>query len=392
MDASSLIQNFSIHNSSIEYHALLVGQYGYGEYLSKNLQKESLRELFLLADTAKISHIQQVFLYISEPNSKYFLNSGHLDMIKNQIQTEKINLLIIDIELKAHQIRNLEEFFKIRSLGRVELILDIFSMRAKTKEALLQVELAQLNYILPRLKGLGGVLSRLGGGIGTRGPGETMLETDRRHLNKRIQKLKKSLEQIKVHRSVNRKNRNLFTFALVGYTNAGKTTLLNQLTKSPKQLFAEDRLFATLSTFSRKVFLGNISYKPTYSIVTDTIGFLQNLPSSLIQTFRSTLEEIKYNDALILVLDSSSYFLEKEYSTVIKEITKLSPNLLDKIILFLNKSDLLLRGKKKEINQKLLEYKESQPVQKIIYGSSITKEGIQSLKQEMFKTVCRSKI
>ena len=280
-----------------------------------------------------------------------------------------------DCNLKAGQLRSLEEILEIRVIGRIELILDIFAMRAKTKASALQVELAQLMYILPRLKGLGGVLSRLGGGIGTRGPGESMLETDRRHIRKRIEKIKQELQKYSTHLANTRKNRSTLTFSLVGYTNAGKTSLVNRLSSSPKKLFAEDRLFATLDSFSRKVYLGQIDGRPGYCVVTDTIGFIQNLPASLVAAFRSTLEEIIFTDAVIMVVDASSSRLVEEIRVVEAELESIGA--LDKPrILFFNKEDLVFKDDRLELEKNFPE---------AIWGSTLNKAGVASLRQKLYE-------
>ena len=248
-------------------------------------------------------------------------------------------------------------------------------MRAKTKSSSLQVELAQLNYILPRLKGLGGVLSRLGGGIGTRGPGETMLEMDRRHIRRRIQKIKKDLGDVSKHRNNLRKNRVTPTFALVGYTNVGKTTLLNQLSSSHKKLFAENRLFATLDPFSRKVYLGEVDYKPTYAILTDTVGFIRNLPATLVVAFHSTLEEICYTNIVIVVLDANSKNQADELKVVEEELEKLGVNNKEKIFFF-NKCDLITQQQAREL---------SKHEKNIICGDALSKKGVETLRKKMFQ-------
>ena len=374
MDASSLIQHRLHKEIQNNYRALLVGQYGSKVYPDKLAQEESLRELFTLADTARINSIKELFFRISHINTRFFFTTGFLERIQETIREKDTNLVIVDANLKPTQLRNLEEAFKVRVLGRVELILDIFAMRAKTKTASLQVEFAQLTYILPRLKGLGGVLSRLGGGIGARGPGETMLETDRRHIKRRIQKVEKELEVQSKHRSNTRKNRNIPTFALVGYTNAGKSSLLNQLSSSSKKLFAEDRLFATLDAFSRKVYLGEVDYKPLHVVVSDTIGFIRNLPASLVAAFQSTLEEIKYIDTIIVVVDSSSTTLEEEIQVVNKELERLGVETKEKIIFF-NKDDLIALSERKKLYTKY---------PKAIWGNTLSKDGTKNLKDILF--------
>lgn len=379
MDASSL------HRHSIakyEYTAILIGQYGSNAYPEKNIQEESLAELFLLADTAYVETKDELFFKISHPDPGQFFPETSLQEIKNKILETRVNLVICDVNLKPGQLRTLEESLNIRVIGRIELILDIFAMRAKTKSAALQVELAQLNYILPRLKGLGNVLSRLGGGIGTRGPGESMLETDRRHIRRRIAKIHTELESQKKHRENIRKNRSDITFALVGYTNTGKTSLLNMIGSSANLLFAEDRLFATLDSHSRKVYLGEYEYVPLYAVISDTIGFIRNLPASLVAAFSSTLEEISHTDALIIVLDSSSPTIDEEYSIVNKEIERLKLDDKPRFI-FLNKDDLA----KKETKDKLkIQFSEG------IWGNTLSRNGVNRLRETLFKFAKKKKM
>ena len=379
LDASSLLQSQSIRKAGIRYRALLVGQYGSSAFQNRYAREESLKELILLADTAGIKNSYEIFLNIPIFNPRFFFTKGHLHTITKKIREKFLNLLIIDAELSPKQIRNLEEELKVRVIGRVELILDIFAMRAKTKISTLQVELAQLTYVLPRLKGLGGVLSRLGGGIGTKGPGETMLEKDRRHIRRRIQRIKRDIEHFKRHRKNMRKNRKIPTFALVGYTNAGKTTLLNQLSSSPKKLFAEDRLFATLDLFSRQVYLGQNKYKPFYCIMTDTVGFIRNLPATLVAAFQSTLEEIYYTDAIIIVVDVSQFSFEEELSIIEQELKRIGVQNKPTIIFF-NKVDIAFP---KEIKKLRLEFKNA------VFGNSLTQEGVKPLKEKLF-LMCNS--
>jgi GTP-binding protein HflX len=373
MDASSLIKPKIL--SSESYRALLVGQFGSREYAARDIQEESLHELFLLSDTARVEHVSDMMVYVPSPDPACFLHSGTLDKIREKIRETDVNLVIVDVNLKPTQLKNLEEDLKVRVLGRVELILDIFAMRAKTREAVLQVELAQLTYIMPRLKGLGGVLSRLGGGIGTRGPGETMLEADRRHIRRRILTLKKELESVSKHRENTRKNRTPLSFAIVGYTNAGKTSLLNILGSSSKNLLAEDRLFATLDSYTRKVYLGEYEYKPLYATATDTVGFIRNLPLNLAAAFKSTLEEIAYVDAIILVADASSVRVYDEIEVVKSEIKKLGID-EKKIMIFFNKDDLILKSNKKNMQ-------ETSPG--AIWGNAMSKDGVKDLRHRMYE-------
>ncbi len=374
MDASSLAQYYPTYFNNKEYRALLVGQYGSILYPNKDIQLGSLAELCHLSDTANINKSDQLFFYIPSPDPGQFFTKGILENIRLKIKETNSNLLIIDTNLMSRQLSNLQAHLGVQVIGRVELILDIFAMRAKTKTAALQVELAKLVYILPRLKGLGDVLSRLGGGIGTRGPGETMLEADRRHIRRRIRKIRSSLQKVSKHHQNIRKNRFLPVVALVGYTNAGKTTLLNQLSSSPRKLFAEDRLFATLDSHSRRIYLGEMNYRPVYGIVTDTIGFICNLPAKLIAAFSSTLEEIYHTDAIIIVADSSSSKLEEELFVVEKELKKLNVSNKERI-LFLNKADKISAREKKEWIKKY-------PY--AILGSANSKKGILELRKNLF--------
>lgn len=377
MDASQLIRHKISAEKGETYKALLIGHYGSQAYPDKRIQQESLRELFLLCDTAGVQSMQELFIPLKNLDPGTFLPKGQIDRVKEMIAESGINLVVVDASLKPNQLKNLEETLGVRVIGRIELILDIFAMRAKTKAAALQVELAQLEYILPRLKGLGGVLSRLGGGIGTRGPGETMLETDRRHIRKKIQRIRKDLEKVKRHRANTRKNRDIVTFALVGYTNAGKSSLLNRLASSSKKVFAEDRLFATLDSYTRKIYLGERDYKPVYCLLTDTVGFIRNLPASLVAAFQSTLEEITYTDAIIEVQDASSPYLEEEMEVVERELERLDvankPRLL-----FFNKDDLVFPEDKKEISKK---YPHG------IWGNTLTKEGVAALRAAMMDSI-----
>lgn len=373
MDASALLVHQRKNFTGIIYNALIVGQYGSSYYPDQKNQEESARELFLLAETAGIQFSLEEFFYLPQLNTATFFTKGMVEKIEKKIQKHNLNILIVDATLKPNQLRTLEEELNIRVLGRIELILDIFAMRAQSKTSSLQVELAQLVYILPRLKGLGNVLSRQGGGIGTRGPGETMLETDRRHIRRRIQRIQKELKTIEKHKYNTRKNRNAFTFTLVGYTNAGKTSLLNALSSSAQKLFAEDRLFATLDSSSRKVYLGERNYLPVYAIVTDTIGFIRNLPASLIAAFHSTLAEISHTNAIIIVLDGSTSQMEEELWVVEQELEKLELS-NKKRILFINKDDLLLLEQKEKILEK---YPHA------IFGNSIKKDALQELRNKM---------
>ncbi|MCK4777164.1 MAG: GTPase HflX, partial [Actinomycetia bacterium] len=274
-------------------------------------KEKSLQEITELAVTAGADIIDSKIIKINRFNPKYLIGTGQLEKIKKHESMESINMIIFDTELKPAQIRNLEEYFKKKILGRTEIILDIFARRAKTKEAQLQVELAQMTYMLPRLKGLGQALSNQGGGIGTRGPGEKMLETDKRHVIRLIRSLKKKVNKIKSHRKTLRKSRkDKFTAVLVGYTNAGKSTLLNKMSKS--DVFTEDRLFATLDPVSRAVHLD----EKNFFLLSDTVGFIQKLPHNLIAAFRATLEELEDADLIIHVIDINSPYSKNKIESV----------------------------------------------------------------------------
>ncbi len=265
--------------------------------------EESIKELAELAKTAGAEVVGEVIQNRSEIESGTYMGEGKLEEIANAIEELEVDAVIFDDELSPIQIRNITDVLGVKVLDRSMLILDIFAMRAKSGEGKLQVELAQLRYRLPRLRGMGMVLSRTGGGIGTRGPGETKLESDRRHIHKRIQALSDELEELKKHRELlrsRRKKDGTITVALVGYTNAGKSTLLNALTDA--DVFAEDKLFATLDPTSRALELED----GRKVLVVDTVGFIRKLPHHLVEAFKSTLEEAVIADALVHVVDASN--------------------------------------------------------------------------------------
>ncbi len=257
---------------------------------------------------------------------KYYVGKGKLDEISNLVEMEDIDSVIFNQELSNTQIRNIEEKVNCKIIDRTNLILDIFALRAKTRESKIQVELAQLEYRYSKLKGKGIDMSRLGAGIGTRGPGEKKLETDRRHISSRIEELKKNLDKVRKVRKEKRKRRmknQIPTISVVGYTNAGKSTLINALTKlygiNQKKVFEKDMLFATLTTENRRLLLPN----NIELIITDTVGFIDNLPTFLIESFKSTLEEIAYSDLILNVIDiNSKNILEQKKVTedILKEL------------------------------------------------------------------------
>jgi GTP-binding protein HflX len=279
---------------------------------------DSLEELKQLADTAGATVIKKFIQKRSKPDPAFFIGKGKVQELALYAQQENIDLCIFDDELSPAQQRNIESVMGIRILDRTALILDIFAQRARTNEGKLQVELAQLQYTLPRIMGKGLMLSRLGGGIGTRGPGETKLEVDRRRIRDRIAFIKDQIEKVKAVRSLHRSKRkknNVFEVSLVGYTNAGKSTLLNTLTNS--DIYAKDQLFATLDPTTRQLTLPN----KQEIIITDTVGFIQRLPHQLIAAFRSTLEVVTEADLLVHVIDVS-HELYKEQAAAVHEVLK----------------------------------------------------------------------
>lgn len=279
---------------------------------------DSLEELKQLADTAGATVIKKFIQKRPKPDPAFFIGRGKVQELALYAQQENIDLCIFDDELSPAQQRNIESVMGIRILDRTALIFDIFAQRARTNEGKLQVELAQLQYTLPRIMGKGLMLSRLGGGIGTRGPGETKLEVDRRRIRDRIAFIKEQIEKVKavrsLHRSKRKKNK-VFEVSLVGYTNAGKSTLLNTLTNS--DIYAKDQLFATLDPTTRQLTLPN----KQEIIITDTVGFIQRLPHQLIAAFRSTLEVVTEADLLVHVIDVS-HELYKEQAAAVHEVLK----------------------------------------------------------------------
>lgn len=296
----------------------------------------SLRELVALAETAGVEVVAAVTQHREAADPRYFIGKGKVEELRAVGRELGATTAIFDQELSGAQVRNLEEGLDLKIIDRTQLILDIFAGRARTREGIIQVELAQLTYLLPRLAGHGRNLSRLGGGIGTRGPGETKLETDRRHIRQRIADLKRQLAEVVRHRGVQRERRRktgVTQVALVGYTNAGKSTLLRELTSA--EVFVEDRLFATLDPTSRAWTLPG----GKDVILTDTVGFIQNLPHELIAAFRSTLEEAVEADLILHVVDSSSPYRDEQMAVVDRILDELGAGGKPRIILY-NKIDL----------------------------------------------------
>ncbi|KKE78441.1 GTPase HflX [Bacilli bacterium] len=299
--------------------------------------QSSLEELISLGRTAGGNVVETITQNRNRIHPATYIGEGKMEEIKQEVEKLDIDLVISNDELSPGQLRNLSNFLGVRIIDRSQLILDIFARRAKTKEGKLQVELAQLEYMLPRLAGHGVEMSRLGAGIGTRGPGETKLETDRRHIRNRIVDIKRKLKIVVRQREQYRKRRKTneaFQIAIVGYTNAGKSTIFNRLTKSDS--LEEDKLFATLDPLTRK-----INFPSGFeALVTDTVGFLQDLPTALIAAFRSTLEEVKEADFLIHVVDASQENQEEQQRTVMKLLAELDSHTIPMLTVY-NKKDLL---------------------------------------------------
>jgi len=298
----------------------------------------SLEELALLAATAGAKVVDQVVQNKDAPDKTYYLGRGKVEELAVLIEHLALDLVIFDQELSPTQIRNLERVLKTKIIDRTNLILDIFAGRALSREGKLQVELAQMQYLLPRLIGLGQQLSRLGGGIGTRGPGETQLEVDRRVIRKRISNLRKDLSTLRKQRLLHRQRRKrnqCYVISLVGYTNAGKSTLLNSLTGS--SLYTEDKLFATLDPAVKRGILNN----GEEVLFTDTVGFIEKLPRQLITAFQATLEEIAAGDLLLHIIDISHPNHLNQISIVREHLQNIDPESAAREQLVFNKIDLL---------------------------------------------------
>lgn len=304
---------------------------------------EYLQELAFLAHTANIQAVKAFTQKLDNPNPATFIGKGKLQEIADQVEQEEIGTVIFDDELTPHQLRNIEKELKVRILDRTALILDIFASRARTAYAKTQVELAQYNYLLPRLTRLWSHLDRQrGGGTNMRGPGETQLETDRRIVLDKISALKEELKKIDKQKRVQRSNRgNMIRVALVGYTNVGKSTILNLLSKS--DVFAENKLFATLDTTVRKVVIKNLPF-----LLSDTVGFIRKLPTELIESFKSTLDEVREADILLHVVDVSHHNFEDQIRVVNETLKDIVGEEQKPCILLFNKVDAFTFEEKDE--------------------------------------------
>lgn len=313
--------------------AVLVGVIQKEQHQTEEQVNEYLDELSFLAETAGAETIKTFIQKLDHPDSRTFVGKGKLEEIKNYCAGKNIDLLIFDDELTGSQIINIEKETGVKTIDRSDLILDIFARRARTAQAKTQVELAQYQYLLPRLKGMWKHLERQGGGIGTRGPGETEIETDRRIVKDKISLLRKKLNEIDKQSFTQRKERGeLIRVALVGYTNVGKSTIMNLLSKS--DVFAENKLFATLDTTTRKVVFENTPF-----LLSDTVGFIRKLPHHLVESFKSTLDEVREADILLHVVDISHPQHEEQIEVVNKTLQELGAAEKPIITIF-NKMDL----------------------------------------------------
>jgi GTP-binding protein HflX len=313
-----------------EEKAVLVGVIGKDQ--TEMQVREYLDELAFLAETAGAVTVKKFMQRLAHPDSRTYLGKGKLEEIRNYVQGKDIKILIFDDELSGAQLGNIEKAVGVKTIDRSDLILDIFARRAKTAQAKAQVELAQYQYILPRLRGMWKHLERLGGGIGTRGPGETEIETDRRIVREKISLLRRKLAEIDKQSHTQRKERGEFIrVALVGYTNVGKSTIMTLLSKS--EVFAENKLFATLDTTTRK-----IVWETTPFLLSDTVGFIRKLPHHLVESFKSTLDEVKESDILIHVVDISHPNYEEQINVVNSTLAEMKCH--DKpVIMVFNKMD-----------------------------------------------------
>jgi len=351
--------------------------------------KEYMDELAFLAETAGAVTIKRFTQKLQHPDSRTFIGKGKLEEIKNYISGKDVKIAIFDDELSGSQINNIEKILEIKAIDRSDLILDIFASRAKTAQAKLQVELAQYQYILPRLRGMWKHLERLGGGIGTRGPGETEIETDRRIVKDKISLLRKRLSVIDKQAFTQRKDRGEFIrVALVGYTNVGKSTIMNLLGKS--DVFAENKLFATLDTTTRKIVFGNTPF-----LLSDTVGFIRKLPHHLVESFKSTLDEVREADILLHVVDLSHPQYEEQIGVVNKTLQEIKASEKPAILIF-NKIDQyekqtfdewLDESVKKEMMNELKDKWEDDTQGNCVFISATEKRNIDELRNTILNKV-----
>ncbi len=345
---------------------------------TKNLQKKDLNqnteELKDLAESAG-AEVREIINYNQDKlNPRYYIGIGKLDIIKSIVSEKEIELIIFDNEISPSQQRNLQRELDVKVLDRTALILDIFAQRAHSREGKLQVELAQLNYLLPRLTGKGIELSRLAGGIGIRGPGESKLEVDRRTIRRKITQLEKKIDQICTQRDTQRKKReerNIFKISLVGYTNSGKSTLLNSVTDA--DVYTRNMLFSTLDSTTRKLKIPSNGEV----LISDTVGFIERLPHQLIASFKSTLEEVRRSDLLLLIVDINNDTFESNIFSVNKVLKEIGVSHKPVITVF-NKIDRIPPEELKKIK---IKYKN------VIYISALKKYGFNDLYEKIKKVI-----
>lgn len=380
-----------IETKKIQERAVLVGISTGGVSVEK--ETEYLKELSFLVDTAG-AKTEKVFLQrLDLPNGKYYIGSGKLAEVKTYVEAEKIDMVVFDDELSPAQSRNLEKELKCKVLDRTTLILDIFAKHARTAHARTQVELAQYQYLLPRLTGMWTHLSKQRGGVGMRGPGEKEIETDRRVIHDKITLLKSKLAEIDKQKVLQRKNRiSMVRVALVGYTNVGKSTIMNLIGKS--EVLAENKLFATLDTTVRKVVIGNLPF-----LLSDTVGFIRKLPHSLVESFKSTLDEVRESDILLHVVDVSHPEFEEQMQIVQQTLAEIGAAEKKTIVVF-NKIDAYTYEEKDpddlspvtkrnySLNdlEKMWYAKENAPC---IFLSAVGKKNVDAFKQMLYDEVKR---
>jgi len=379
LDKKNIIQN--------EVRTVLVGVINKDQ--TEQQAQEYLDELAFLAETAGALAVKRFTQKLVQPDSRTFVGKGKLEEIKKYIESRDIQLVIFDDELSGSQILNIEKALETVTIDRSDLILDIFARRAKTAQAKTQVELAQYQYLLPRLKGMWKHLERQGGGIGSRGPGETEIETDRRIVKDKITLLRKRLAEIDKQSFTQRKDRGEFIrVALVGYTNVGKSTIMNLLSKS--DVFAENKLFATLDTTTRKVVFENTPF-----LLSDTVGFIRKLPHHLVESFKSTLDEVREADILLHVVDMSHAQHEDHIAVVNKTLQDLKAQ--DKpVITIFNKMDLFEKNHfdpwlEEEVKQQILdELKqrwETELQGNCVFISAIERKNLEALRATILQKV-----
>ena len=371
-----------------EEHCLLVGVIHAD--ITEEIAIEHIDELEFLAETAGAITKHRILQKLPYPNPKTYVGTGKLEEIKQYIKASDIDLVIFDDELSPSQLRNIERELECKVLDRTILILDIFASRAKTFHAKTQVELAQLQYMLPRLTRMWTHLERQKGGIGMRGPGESQIETDRRIIQMRISLMKERLKDIDKQMGIQRGNRGqLVRVALVGYTNVGKSTVMNLLSKA--DVFAENKLFATLDTTVRKVVIENMPL-----LLTDTVGFIRKLPKQLMESFKSTLDEVREADLLIHVLDISHPNFEDHFNVVNETLNEIDKTEKPTIILF-NKIDAYQAPKNDDLVEDLVEITTLESLKKswmakmnktkCVFISAQEKENIEELKSVLYEEV-----